>query len=199
MRRFLLAALAAAALALPVAAGAASAPTAVTLRLNDGFVVKGTNIVCAVQLSKTLVPGAKLMSCFLETRQGPVPKSYTVGLAVNGEVALGRVSKSGSVTVVKKLGGGPFVPSKSRTAPGKLYEAKIGSVFLVKGTAITCGVSTQSFGGKKATTVACFKLNPAKKPRPNSYGIGITSGGAFLVHFDAKSKAAPVVVVQHGH
>ncbi|HEX3455204.1 MAG TPA: hypothetical protein VHS03_11300 [Gaiellaceae bacterium] len=197
MRRLaLVAALAAATFALP--AGAATAPS-VTLRLNDGFVVKGTNIVCAVQLSKTLVPGAKLVSCFLETRQGPVPKSYTVALAVNGEVALGRVSKSGNVTVVKRLGGGPFVPSKSRSAPGKVYEAKIGSVFLVKGTAMTCGVSTQSFGGKKATTVACFKLDQAKKPRPNSYGIGITGGGAFLVHFDAKSKGTPVKIVQHGH
>jgi hypothetical protein len=199
MRRWLSAVVpVAVALALPVAAGGTS-PQTVTLRLNDGFVVRGTTIVCAVQLSKTLVPGAKLASCFLETRQGPVPKSYTVGLAVNGEVALGRVSKSGSVVVVKKLGGGPFVPSASRPGPGKLYEARIGSVFLVKGTAITCGVSTQSFGGKKATTVACFKLNQARKPRANSYGIGITGGGAFLVHFDAKSKAAPVVIVRHGH
>jgi hypothetical protein len=64
---------------------------------------------------------------------------------------------------------------------------------------MTCGVSTEAFGGKKATTVACFKLNPARKPRANSYGIGITGGGAFLVHFDAKSKATPVKIVQHGH
>jgi hypothetical protein len=71
MRRALVVtALAAAALALP--AGAATV-SSTTLRLNDGFVVKGTNIVCAVQLSKTLVPGAKLVSCFLETRQGPWP------------------------------------------------------------------------------------------------------------------------------
>jgi hypothetical protein len=196
-RAIVVAALAAAVLALP--AGAASVAST-TLRLNDGFVVKGTNIVCAVQLSKTLVPGAKLVSCFLETRQGPVAKSYTVALATNGEVALGRVSKSGKVTAVKKLGGGPVVKQAGRSAPGKVYDAQVGSVFLVKGTAMTCAVSKQSFGGKtKATTVACFKLNPARKPRANSYGIGITGGGAFLVHFDAKSKGQPVVVVQHGH
>jgi hypothetical protein len=197
-RAILVALLAAAALALP--AWAATVPVApTTLRLDDGFVVKGTNIVCAVQLSKTLVPGAKLVSCFLETRQGPVPKSYTVALAVNGEVALGRVSKSGNVTVVKKLGGGPVTKQASRPGPGKLYEAKLGSAFLVKGTAITCAVAKQSFGGKPATTVACFKVSRAGKPRPNSYGIGITGGGAFLARFDAKSKAAPVVIVQHGH
>jgi hypothetical protein len=195
-RALVVAALVAGALGLP--AGAAAVPSE-TLRLNDGFAVQRTPIVCTVQLSKTLVPGAKLVSCFLETRNGPVAKSYTVALAVNGEVALGRVGKSGNVTVVKELGGGPFAKQASRSAQARLYDAKIGSVFLVKGTAITCGVSTQSFGGKKATTVACFKLNAARKPRPNSYGIGITGGGAFLVHFDAKSKATPVVIVQHGH
>ena len=69
----------------------------------------------------------------------------------------------------------------------------------MKGTAITCAVSKQKFGGTPATTVACFKVNPQKKPRANSYGIGITDGGAFLVHFDKKSKGSPVEVVQHGH
>jgi hypothetical protein len=197
MRRALVVtALAAAALALP--AGAATV-LSTTLRLNDGFVVKGTDIVCAVQLSKTLVPGAKLTSCFLETRQGPVAKSYTVALATNGEVALGRVSKSGKVTVVKKLGGGPVTKQAGRSAPGKVYEAKVGSVFLVKGTAMTCAVTKQKFAGKLTTTVGCFKLSQDKKPQPNSYGIGITGGGAFLVHFDAKSKGAPLVVVRHGH
>ena len=196
MKRLALVAATLAVFALP--AGAATVPST-TLRLNDGFVVKGTNIVCAVQLSKTLVPGAKLVSCFLETRSGPVPKSYTVALAVNGEVALGRVTKGGNVTVVKKLGGGPFAKQASRSAPGKVYEAKVGSAFLVKGTAITCGVANQSFGGKSATTVACFKVNKSRKPQPSSYGIGITGGGAFLVRFDAKSKASPVVVVRHGH
>jgi hypothetical protein len=64
---------------------------------------------------------------------------------------------------------------------------------------MTCAVSKQAFGGKKTPTVACFRLNQTKKPRPSSFGIGITGGGAFLVHFDAKSKGQPVVVVRHGH
>ena len=67
-RMFIAAALLAAALALPAGAGAS---TAVTLRLKDGFVVKGTSIVCAVELSKTLLPGEKILECFIATRQGP--------------------------------------------------------------------------------------------------------------------------------
>ncbi len=198
MRRALIAAaLATAALALPAGAGAA-AP--VTLQLKDGFVVKGTSVVCAVELSKTLRPGEKIFECFLATRNGPVPKSYSVVLALNGEAVLGRVvDKTGDLKVVMKRGGGPVKKQSDTTRKGRVYEAKIGSVFLVKGTAITCAVSTQKFGGKPATTVACFKVNGAKKPRPGSYGIGITAGGAFLVHFDAKSKGTAVKIVQHGH
>ena len=197
MRRiFIAATLLAAALAVPVRAGAT---TAITLRLNDGFAVKGTSIVCAVQLSKTLIPGAKLLDCFIATRNGPVPKTYTVAIAVNGEVVLGQVEKAAGVKVVMKRGGGPVVKQSGSSRKGRLYEAQIGTAVLVQGTAITCAVAKETFGGKTATAVACFKVGASKKPRPNSYGIGITDGGALLVHFDAKSKAVPIKIVQHGH
>jgi len=195
MRRIAVVAALAATLALPAAAGAGSTAT---LRLNDGFAVTGTSIVCAVQLSKTLLPGEKLVDCFVATKTGPVPKSYTVALAVNGEVALGRIGKNGKVTIVLKKGGGTVTKQSSRAAAGRLYKASVGSTFLVKGTAITCGVAKQKFGGKQAITVACFKVGATKKPRPNSYGMGITDGGAFLLRFDAQSKGTPIKVVEHG-
>src|SRR5581483_11410671 len=184
----------AALLAVPTGANAA-AP--ITLRLNDGFVPQGTSIVCAVELSRTLVPGAKLLNCFIATRTGAVPKTYTVALAVNGEVALGRVGAKGKVTVILKKGGvGPVVKqSANGNYVGKVYRATLGSTFIVKGTAISCAVANQKFAGKAATVVACFKLGTNGKPRPNSYGIGITDGGAFIVHFDARSKATPIKIV----
>jgi hypothetical protein len=196
MRRIVIAAaLVAALVALPSTAGAGSTAT---LRLNDGFAVQGTSIVCAVQLSHTLLPGAKLIDCFIATKKGPVPKSYTVALAVNGEVALGRIGPNGKVTIVMKKGGGTVTKASGRSGSGRLYKATVGSTFLVKGTAITCGVAKQAFSGKQAVTVACFKVGATKKPRPNSYGIGITDGGAFLAHFDANSKGTPIKIVQHG-
>jgi hypothetical protein len=196
MRRLTILAVLAAVLAVPASAAAAKP---VTLRRNDGFVPKGTSIVCAVELSRTLIPGAKLLDCFIATRKGAVPNTYTVALAVNGEAALGRVGANGKLTVVMKRGGGPFTRQSGNGNVGKVYRADVGSTYLVKGTAITCAVAKQKFGGKSATTVACFKLDAAGKPRPNSYGIGITDGGAFLVHFDAKSKGTPIKIVQHGH
>jgi hypothetical protein len=195
-RTLIAAALLAAVLVVPVRAGAA---TAITLRLNDGFAVKGTSIVCAVQISKTLIPGEKLLDCFIATRKGPVPKTYTVAIAVNGEVALGQVQKAGGVKIVMKRGGGPLTKASPSSRKGRLYQAQVGTAVLVKGTAVTCAVAKQKFGGKSTTTVACFKVNGSKKPRPGSYGIGITDGGAFLVQFDANSKGAPIKVVQHGH
>jgi hypothetical protein len=118
---------------------------------------------------------------------------------VNGEAALGRVGTDGKLKVVTTRGGTATGPRKQGPErKGQLRQVGVGSALLVKGTAITCAVNTQKFGGKATRTVACFKVNPEKKPRPNSYGIGITDGGAFLVHFDAKSKGAPVKVVQHG-
>jgi hypothetical protein len=195
MRRLSILAALAAVLAVPAGAGAA-AP--ITLRLNDGFVPTGTSIVCAVQISRTLVPGGKLLDCFISTRTGAVPKTYTVALAVNGEVALGRVGAKGKITVVMRKGGGPVVRAHDNGNVGRVYRAEVGSTFVVKGTAISCAVAKQKFSGKTATVVACFKLDAAGKPRPNSYGIGITDGGAFIVHFDSKSKGTPIKIVQHG-
>ena len=60
-RTVIVVALLAAVLALPAGAGAGNT---VTLRLGDGFAVKQSHILCAVQLSKTLVPGQKLVACY---------------------------------------------------------------------------------------------------------------------------------------
>lgn len=190
--------LAAAAIAL-AASSAQGAVAPVVLRLNGGFVPRGTNVVCAVQLSRTLVPGAKLLDCFIATRTGAVPNTYTVALAVNGEVALGRIDTGGKVEVVmKRGGGGPVARQSGNGKVGRVYQAAVGSTYLVRGTTITCAVIKQTVGGKSATAVTCFKLDAAGKPRPNSYGIGITDGNAFIVHFDARSKATPIKIVAHG-
>jgi hypothetical protein len=189
-RELVIAALLAAALVSSVPAGAT---TAITLKLGDEFGVRGTHILCTVQLSKTFVPGQKIVGCLYATPKGPVPKTYAVALAVDGEVALGRVGANGAPKVIMRR-----KPAVLHAAGPKLYAVGIGSALIVKGTAITCGVSKQKFGGKLAVTVACFKINPARKPRPNSYGIGITDGGAFIVHFDAKSQGTPIKVVEHG-
>lgn len=196
-RMFIFVVLLTAGFALP-AATATGAGKVVTLRLGDGFAVKKTHILCAVQISHTLVPGQKLIACYFFGPKGPQPKSFAVGLAVNGVAAIGRVGKDGKVQVVTTRGGGSAPSAAAAERKGQLHQVGLDTAVLVKGTAITCAVSTQKFGGKAARTVACFKVNPEKKPRANSWGVGITDGGAFIVHFDKNSKGSPVKLVQHG-
>ena len=126
-------------------------------------------------------------------RSGAVPKTYEVALGVDGEVALARAQKGAPASIILRRR-----PSVVSARTPRLYLLVPGDGATVKGTAITCAVGRQKFGGKPATTVACFKVSASKKPQPNSYGIGITDGGAFLVHFDAKSKGTPIKIVQHG-
>jgi hypothetical protein len=164
--------------------------------------VKKSHILCAVQISKSLVPGKKLVACFWvgSPKSGPAPKTYAVALAVNGEAVLAKVGAGGQIKIVKRLGGKPGPKQGPLARAGKLFTVGVGSSLAVKSSAIRCAVAKQGFGGKKkATAVGCFKIGDNGKPRPNSYGIGITDGGAFLVHFDARSKGSPVKLVQHGH
>src|SRR5262249_20631507 len=84
-------------------------------------------------------------------------------------------------------------------ADPSLHIIGTGDAILVRGTTITCPVNRQTIDAHKFVVVSCFKFDPKTgKGKPNSYGVGITDGGAFVVHFDAKSKATPVKVVAHG-
>ncbi len=194
MRRAIFALAAAATVALAVAAaGSARSAKIVQLQMNDGFTVKGTHVLCEVETSKVLIPGVKVIGCVFANRNGAVPKTYEVALGVGGQVALARVNKGAPASIVLRR-----KPSVVSTRTPRLYYLASGDGITVKGTAITCAVGRQKFSGKLATTVACFKIAASKKPRPGSYGIGITDGGAFVVHFDAKSKGSPIKVVVHG-
>jgi hypothetical protein len=195
MMRRVVFALAAAAVTVLALAGAGSSRSAkvIQLSVSDGFTVKGTHILCEVETSKTLIPGVKVIGCIFANRSGAVPKTYEVALGVNGEVALARAQKGAPATVIlrRKL-------SVVSAHTPRLYLLAPGDGATVNETAITCAVGRQKFSGKPATAVACFKVGTSGKPRPNSYGMGITDGGAFLVHFDAKSKGSPIKVVLHG-
>jgi len=195
MRRAAFAFALAAAVALCAASGgSARSEKTIQLRLRDGFVVKNTHILCAVEISHTLLPGVKVTGCEFANSKGAVPKTYEVVLGVNGAVAMARVGAGGALETVFKR-----APSVLGAAPPRLYEIASGDSITVKGTSITCVTSGKKSGAKNTIVVSCFKLNAATgKARPNSYGFGITDGGAFVVHFDAKSKPTPIKLAQHG-
>ncbi len=178
----------AASLALAVPAAADTAGQVFKLKIGDGFTVSGTHIVCAAQVSKTLLPGKRLIGCAFSNSKGPLVGTYTVALAADGEVVAARVKTDGSAGVVYRR-----KPSVAG-GPAKLYTVKVNDVVLFTGTNITCSVNKSSGG----TATSCFPFSPAKgNALPNTYGVGITDKIAFVVHFDAKSKSTPVKVLQH--
>lgn len=176
--------------------GGAVATKTVTLKLGDEFVVKGTHILCTAQISRSLVRGRRLVGCAFASSNGPVPKTYAVGIAVNGEVVLAKVKADGSPEIVSRrkpaVAGSAFAP--------RLYQLAPGDAVVLNESAIACATSRQQISaGKKTIVVSCFLLEAGKdKAKPNTYGIGITDGGAFVIHFDAKSKPTIVQSKKHG-
>jgi len=192
-RSFVFAAIAVVALS-GAAAGSARTTKIVQLRLHDGFVVKDTHVLCAVVVSESLIPKTKVIACEFATRTGAVPKTYEVALGVNGEIALARVNKTGPATVVFRR-----TLSVVGAAEPKLYGLAPGDGVTIKGTALSCAINGKKTAKANTIAVTCFKLDLATgKARANSYGFGITDGGAFVVRFDAKARAKPVKVVEHG-
>jgi hypothetical protein len=193
MRRRVILTTAAAAVvsAVMAATSGAVATKAVTLKLGDEFAVLKTHIICTAQISRTLVRGRKLIGCAFADRNGPVPKTYAVGLAVNGEAVLARVKADGTPQVVtrRKL-------SIARREAAKLYKLSPGDTVIVSGTPLACSINTSK---GKPILVSCFLFDFKKNnARPNSYGIAITEGGAFLIRFDKNSKASIIKSAKHG-
>ena len=176
-------------------AGAVATKT-VTLKLGDEFVVKGTHILCTAQISRSLVRGRRLVGCAFASRNGPVPKTYAVGIAVSGEVVLAKVKADGSPAIVSRRK--PTVAGAA--AAPRLYQLAPGDAVVLNQSAIACALSRQQItAAKKTIVVSCFLLDAAKgTAKPETYGIGITDGGAFVVHFDAKSKPTIVQSKKHG-
>ena len=123
------------ALALPVEAGAA-APV-VKLKIGDGFVVTGSHVVCAAQVSKTLLPGDRVIGCAYSDSKGPVVGTYEVALAANGLAAIAKVKTDGSPSVVYRRT--PAVAGSQ----ARIYNVKSGAVVFVTGTNIACSSASR--------------------------------------------------------
>lgn len=175
------------------AAGGARVEKVARLRLHDEFLVKGSHIVCAVGRSKVLIAGQELITCGFLNSKGPVPTSYAVALAANGHVVLARVRANGTPAIVMRR------PSVVSQAAARYYTLTTGDEAVVAGTALRCSIGQESVGATSDSVVTCFEFDrAARKPRANSYGTGITDLGAFIVHFNSKSKPVPIKVVEHG-
>jgi hypothetical protein len=174
-------------LALAVPAGADTATQVVKLKMGDGFVVTGTHVRCAAQVSKTLLPGDRVIGCAYSDSKGPVAGTYEVALAANGLAVIAKVKRDGSPSVVYRR---KPAAASSRT---KVYRVKSGAVVFVSDTNIACSVSKSSAG----VATSCFPFSVARaNALPETFGVGITDRIAYMVRFDSKSKSIPIKVLQ---
>jgi hypothetical protein len=175
----------------------AVATKTITLKLGDEFVVKDTHIVCTAQISRTLVRGRRLIGCAFADSKGPVVKTYAVGLSVNGEAVLAKVKPDGTPQVVTRRK--PAVARREAATQPRLYRLAPGDSVLVNDSALACAINKQTIAKRSTIVISCFLFDVAKrKARSNSYGFGITDGGAFLVHFDKNSVPTIVTSKKHG-
>jgi hypothetical protein len=176
-------------LALVLAASTAgSSRKAYVLKLNDRFLVAGTDLGCETLIGRTLLKGKKLVACYKLKNSAPAAKSYAAALAVDGEVAVARANPDGSGTIVFR---------RKPTALGsgsKTITVKAGDQVLLGGTDLACAITKSAVTG---TYPSCFRLGRSGG-RPNSYGFAQTSKFTAVVQFGATGRTSKVIY-SHKH
>lgn len=184
------AALAAFACALAFASStAASSRKAYVLKLNDSFLVSGSDIGCEAIIGKKLLRGQKLLACYKLKASAPVTKSYAAALAADGRIAIARANTDGTGTIV--FGRKPAsLHSRSKT-----ITVKPGDQIVLGGTDLACAIST---GAKTGPYASCFRI-ATKGGRPNSYGFAETTAFTSVLQFDATGLKSKIVFTRrHG-
>jgi hypothetical protein len=173
------------ALGLAAAAAVVLAPVAgakdVTLKRGDIVAVPGTRIVCLYD--KDDKTGKLEVGCVLVTVGGVLPRSWGVGLLVDGTAEVVQFDAKGQSTKTK------FRKTLGVERRATTYRLKVGDHFSAAGTKIRCAVRP----GNGTVTVGClYALANQKKP---TYEF-VTNGkfAAVLSVVPATGKAKPLYV-----
>jgi hypothetical protein len=176
------------ALALAASTTASSSKT-YTVKVNDVFLVAGTDLGCETIVGRKLLVGKKLVACYKLKNSSPAARSYAAALAADGEVAVAKANPDGSGTIVFR---------RKPTALGagsKTITVKVGDKVLFSGTDLACAFTKSAPTGVYTT---CFRLGKAGS-RPNSYGFAQTSKFTAIIKFDgAGVKSKVVYSSKHG-
>lgn len=143
------------------AAHRAAAPPVVEIGIGDTLRVAGSRVACVVAAN-----GAKTgVLCMLVTRTStPVPGSYAVGLAEDGEAILVGYDRRGQGSLVTR-----FTQSRARAA--RIIGARLGGAYRLRGTDVLCAVGT----ALRPAGITCFMAGPNGRI-VGSAGIAISDG-----------------------
>ena len=146
------------------AAHRAAAPPVVEIGIGDTLRVAGSRVACAVTAN-----GAKtgVLCLLLATTAAPLPGSYAVGLAEDGEAILVGYDRHGRGALVTR-----FAQARARAARvARIIGARLGGVYRVRGTDIVCAVATTP----RPAGTTCFMAGPDGRVI-GSAGIAISDG-----------------------
>ena len=147
-----------------VAARLAAAPRVVEIGIGDTLRVAGSRVACAVTANSAKTG---ILCLLLATATAPLPRSYAVGLAEDGEAILVGYDKRGQGALVTR-----FAQGRARAARvARIIGARLGGVYRVRGTDIVCAVATTP----RPAGVTCFMAGPSGRVI-GSAGIAISDG-----------------------
>ena len=143
------------------AAHRAAAPPVLEIGSGDTLRIAGSRVACAVTAN-----GAKtgILCLLLATSTLPLPGSYAVGLAEDGEAILVGYDKRGRGALVTR-----FTQSRARAA--RIIGARLGGIYRVRDTDIVCAVATT----RRPAGITCFMAGPSGRV-VGSAGIAIGDG-----------------------
>ena len=143
------------------AAHRAATPPAVEIGVGDTLRVAGSRLGCVVAAN-----GAKTgVVCLLLTLiSAPVPESYAVGLAEDGEAILVGYDRRGQGALVTRF-------TQARARPARIIGARLGGVYRVRDTDVLCAVGTVL----RPAGITCFMAGPSGRI-VGSAGIAISDG-----------------------
>lgn len=145
----------------------AAAPSVTEIGIGDTLRIAGSRVGCAVTAN-----GAKtgILCLLLANSVAPLPRSYAVGLAEDGEAILVGYDRRGQGALVTR-----FTQARARAAgasrAARIIGARLGGVYRVRGTDVVCAVATTA----RPAGVTCFMAGPAGRII-GSAGIAISDG-----------------------
>ena len=161
------------AVGLAAAAAVVLAPVAgakdVVLKKGDVVAVPGTNIVCLFE--KDDKTGKLEMGCVLIKVGGILPRSWGVGMLVNGTTEVVQFDAKGASTTTK------FRKPLGVQRRATTYKLKVGDHFTAVGTKIQCGVRP----GNGVVTIGCIYARPNLKQATNEFLINRQVAGVVSV------------------
>ena len=166
---------------------AASPAATIKIKLGDSIDLKGTHVYCQTLVGSGVFKGKKLVACYKLAGGKPVVGSYTPALAVDGDIAVAKATKTSATVVFRRK------PARAGAEKPRVVQAKVGDTLELSGTDIACGVNKSTNG---VPYITCFKYSQ-KGGKTGTYSFAISDFVVAITQFTAPNKSKVVKTWNH--